>query len=212
MTFRSLVSSALCTFALLTTAAAENLPLDHATAAIAKKYLEAVVKQDWKTAAGMLLPSSLERRRVQMVAAVKNSTTMTEEAAKLSLLGVKDVRDLEKMTPQEAYIADRDAVHKRMKLSDEAIKKKQETMKLNIIGVASEDEGRIVHVLVRTKQDTIVPNNQGANVEVNIEELLLISLAQDKEDKAKWLVVPDMQQPITTPLKTAAPAAAPAAK
>jgi hypothetical protein len=31
-------------------------------------------------------------------------------------------------------------------------------------------------------------------------------MVQDKEDKDKWLVVPDMQTPITTPLN-AAPAA-----
>jgi hypothetical protein len=198
MTFRPLHASIFCALAFLTRASAENLPLDHPTAAKATKYLEAVVKQDWKAAAEMLLPASLERRRVQMIGAVKNSTTMTEEAAKLSLLGVKDVRELEKMTPQEAYVADRDAVHKRMKLTPDAIKKKQDTLKISILGLISEDEGRIVHALVRTKQDT---------TEVNIEELLLISMAQDKDDKAKWLIVPDMQQPITTPLKSAAPAA-----
>lgn len=205
MTFRTLSASVGCALALIAAARAENLPLDHPTAAVATKYLEAVVKQDWKTASVMLLPASLERRRVQMIAAIKNSATMTEEAAKLSLLGVKDVRDLEKMTPQEAYIADRDAVHKRMKLSEEAIKKKQDTLKISILGVISEDEGRIVHVLVRTKQNTLVQDNKGPG-EVSIEELLLISMAQDKEDKNKWLVVPDMQTPITNPVGAAAPA------
>jgi hypothetical protein len=154
----------------------------------------------------MLLPASLDRRRLQMVAAVKNSPTMTEEAAKLSLLGVKDIRDLEKMTPQEAYIADRDAVHKRMKLSEEAVKKKRDTLKISVLGVIAEAEGSIVHVLVRTKQNTLVPDPKGTG-EVTIEELLLISMIQDKDDKKKWLVVPDMQTPITTPVS--APAANP---
>lgn len=197
MTFRHLFTSVGCALALTAAVRAENLPLDHPTAAVAKKYLEAVVQQDWKTASIMLLPASLERRQQQMISAIKNSSTMTEEAAKLSLLGVKDTRELEKMSPQDAYIADRNAVHKRMKLSEEAIKKKQDTLKINVLGVISEDEGRIVHVLVRTKQNTVVQDAKGPG-EVAIEELLLISMAQDKADKNKWLVVPDMQTPVTT--------------
>lgn len=192
MNFRAILASLGLSLVLTLQAPAENLPADHPTSALVTKYLEAVVKQDWKTAADMLLPMSLERRRQQMIAAVQNSQTMTEEAAKLSLLGVKDVKDLEKMTPQEAYIADREAVHKRMKVTPEALKKKQDTLKINILGLVPEEDGKIVHALVRTKQDT---------TDMNIEELLLISLAQDKEDPKKWHIVPDMQQPITTPLK-----------
>ena len=122
------------------------------------------------------------------------------------MLGVKDIRDLEKMTPQEAYIADRDAVHKRMKLTDEAVKRKQETLKITVLGVISEAGGSIVHVLVRTKQNTLVQDGQGPG-EVSIEELLLISMVQDKENKDRWLVVPDMQTPITTPVNAETPAA-----
>lgn len=206
MSFRFFNAIGVCAVALACGVQAENLPLDHPTAAVATKYLEAVVEQDWKAASTMLLPASLERRKTQMVNAVKNSPTMTEEAAKLSLLGVKDIRDLDKMSPQEAYIADREAVHKRMKLSEEALKKKRETLKINVLGVISESEGNIVHVLVRTKQNTIVPDAKGSG-EVSIEELLLISMVQDIEEKGKWLVVPDMQTPITTPLNAAAPAA-----
>jgi hypothetical protein len=204
MTFRPFHAFVGCVLTLAASVRAENLSLDHPTASVAKKYLEAVVKQDWEAASTMLLPASLDRRRLQMIAAVKSSPTMTEEAAKLSLLGVKDIRDLEKMTPQEAYVADRDAVHKRMKLTPEAVKRKQETLKITILGVISEAEGSIVHVLVRTKQNTLVQDGQTG--EVSIEELLLISMVRDKEDKDKWLVVPDMQTPITTPVN-AAPAA-----
>jgi hypothetical protein len=205
MSYRFFLAFVGCVVASTCAVRAENLPLDHATSGIATKYLEAVVQQDWKTASTMLLPASLERRKQQMVTAVKNSPTMTEEAAKLSLLGVKDVRDLEKMSPQEAYIADRDAVHKRMKLSDEAIKRKRETLKITVLGVISEGEGT-VHVLVRTKQNTLVPEAKGPS-EVSIEELLLISMVQDPEDKGKWLVVPDMQTPVTKPVGGAEPAA-----
>lgn len=207
MTVRNFFALVGCALAFTSAARAENLPLDHATSGVATKYLEAVVKQDWKAASLMLLPASLERRRVQMIAAIKNSATMTEEAAKLSILGVKNVGDLEKMTPQDAYVADRDAVHKRMKLSAEAIKKKQDTLKITVLGVIGEEEGKIVHVLVRTKQNTLVQDPTKGPSEVSIEELLLISMTQDKDDKTKWLVVPDMQAPITNPAGAASPAA-----
>ena len=69
---------------------------------------------------------------------------MTEEAAKLNMLGVKDTGELEKMTPQQAYVADREAVHQRMKISAENLKRKQETLKINILGLVSEEAGKIV--------------------------------------------------------------------
>jgi hypothetical protein len=208
MTFRSLFAPVGCVLALTAAIRAENLPVDHPTATVASKYLKAVVQQDWKTASDMLFPPSLERRRLQMVEAIKNSKTLTDEAAMLAVIGLKDIRDLEKMSPQEAYVADRNAVHKRIKLSDEAIKKKQETFKITVLGVISEDEGKVVHVLVRTKQNTIIPEAQPSG-EVTIEELLLISMVQDKDDKTKWLVVPDMQSPRTTPVRAATAAPAP---
>lgn len=197
MNFYALLTTVTCVFAIASSTLAESLPADHPTALIVKQYLEAVVKQDWKTAADMLLPVSLERRRTQMVAAIKNSSTMTEEAAKMNMLGIKDISELEKMSPQQAYVADREAVHERIKITPENLKKKQETLKINILGLVSEESGKIVHAVVRTKQDT---------TEVTIEELLLISLAVDKADTKKWHIVPDMQQAITTPLAGAAAA------
>jgi hypothetical protein len=192
MNFRHLIATTSVALALIASAPAENLALDHPTAATVKKYLEAVVKQDWTTASGLLLPDSLERRKQQMILAVKNSATMTEEASKLSMLGMKDITDLQKMSPQDAYVADRKAVHERMKITPETLKKKQETLVINILGIISEQEGKVAHAIVRTKQDT---------TEASIEELLIISMSQDKDNAKKWLVVPDMQQPITTPLK-----------
>lgn len=191
MNLRALFVSTALAFLAAIPIQAETVPADHPSVKVVNEYLEAVVKQDWKVASSMLLPVSLERRKNQMIASVKNSTTMTEEAAKLNMLGVKDIAELQKMSPQDAYVADRAAVHSRMKVSPDTLKKKQESLKINILGLVSEEEGKIVHALVRTKQDTM---------DLSIEELLLISLTQDRTDMKKWHVVPDMQQPITTPL------------
>ena len=134
-----------------------------------------------------------------MVENIKNSRTMTEEQTKLKLLGAKDVRDIEKMTPQAAYIADRKAVHQmdeRMKITPEVIKRKVETLNINILALVPEEEGKIIHAVVRTRQETL---------DASIEELLLISVVQDKTDAKKWYVAPDMQVPLTTPLKKEEP-------
>ncbi|TLD68493.1 hypothetical protein FEM03_22590 [Phragmitibacter flavus] len=179
-----------------------TLKADHPTAAVVNKYLVAIVEQDWTTAAGMIFPVSLESRQQKMSQALKSSPTMTEEAARLKLLGLKEISELEKLTPQEAYVADRKAVYSRMPIAPDVIKKKKESLKINILGLIPENDGKIVHAIVRTNQET---NDTG------ISELLLISMIQDKTNTAKWFINPDMQQPIATPIGGAAPAPAPAA-
>jgi hypothetical protein len=204
MTFRPSLLAATLALATAALARADSLPADHPTAAFVKSYLQSIVKQDWEGAASMLLTSSLERKKTQIIDNIKNSRTMTEEEAKLKLLRVKDVRDIEKMSPQAAYIADRKAVHdldERMKITPEVLKRKEETLRINILGLVPEEDGKIVHAVVRTHQETL---------DASIEELLLISVVQDREDPKKWFVAPDMQVPITTALKqAAAPAAIP---
>lgn len=180
---------------------AENVGLDHPGAEVVKKYLAAVVAQDWKTAVTMLLPTSLERKQKETIAIVRMAPTMTEENQMLEKLGAKEIGDLEKMSAQEFYIADRMAVHQKMNISAEVRKKKQDTLRINVLSLGSEDENRVLHAVVRTSQET---------TDAKIEELFLISLVQDKEDKNKWLIVPDMMRPITTPLKDAAAAGTPA--
>ena len=174
-------------------ASGENLPLDHAGVTLVKDYLAAVVSQDWKTASKMLLPTSLERKQRETISIIKTAPTMTEENEMLQKLGAKDISELEKMSPQEFYAADRRAVHDKMNISPDIKKKKQETLKINVISLGGEDENRVIHAVVRTSQETL---------ESKIEELFLISMVQDKDNSKAWLIVPDMMRPITTPLKT----------
>ena len=183
---------------------AENVALDHPSTEVVKKYLGAVVAQDWKTAATMLLPTSLERKQKETIAIVKMAPTMTEEKQMLEKLGARDIGELEQMSAQDFYIADRVAVHQKMNISLAVRKKKEETLKINVVSLGGEDENRVLHAVVRTSQET---------TDAKIEELFLISMVQDKEDSKKWYIVPDMMRPITTPLGdssgTGAPAEAP---
>lgn len=184
-------------------ARADNVPIDHPSTEVVKKYLGAVVSQDWKTAATMLLPTSLERKQKETIAIVKMAPTMTEENMMLEKLGAKAIGDLEKMSAIEFYIADRMAVHQKMKISPEVRKKKEDTLAIKVLSLGGEDDNKVLHAVVRTSQET---------VDAKIEELFLISMVQDKEDAKKWFIVPDMMRPITTPLKKDDDAPAPAAE
>lgn len=193
MKFRAAALSLLAASSLALNSRAENIPLDHPAVEIVKKYLTAVVDQDWKAAAGMLLPTSLDRKQKETISIIKMAPTMTDESQMLERLGAKDVRELETMSPQDFYVADRAAVHRKMNVSPEVKKRKKETLKIDVIGLAGEDENRVLHAVVRTSQESL---------ETKIEELFLISLVQDKTDPKKWVVVPDMMRPLTTSLKT----------
>jgi len=181
------------------TARAEQLSLEHPCAALVKKYLTAVVMQDWKTASNMLVPDSLARRQRETVQIIKSAPTMNDEETMLAGYSVKGVGELEKMTPQEFYQKDREAWHKKLKLSPEATKRKQETLKVSVLGLVSEKDKGYVHATVRTSQETLTDK---------IEELFLISFVPDPADPKGWLISPEMKdRPVITPLDGAAPKA-----
>ncbi|HBJ84354.1 MAG: hypothetical protein Q8M07_09015 [Prosthecobacter sp.] len=181
------------------TVQAEPLPLDHPCAALVKKYLTAVVMQDWKTAAALLVPASLERRQRETVQIIKSAPTMTDEETMLAGYNVKGVRDLEGMTPQEFYQADREAWHKKLKLTPEATKRKQETLKITVLGLVQEKDKGYVHATVRTSQETLTDK---------IEELFLISFVPDPINPKSYLISPEMKdRPVITPLDGSAPKA-----
>ncbi len=185
-----LFSSVLIAAALLALpqqASAENLPSDHPTAALVKEYLTAVVNQDWEKAGSMLSVPSLEKKLQETVSVIKMAPTLTEEAAMLAKLGVKDLAELEKMSPRAFYAAERAAVHARMSIDPAVLARKKETLQINILGLAGEDGDRIVHAVVRTSQETM---------KEKIQELFLISLQKEESAEKKWLIVPDMMRPL----------------
>jgi hypothetical protein len=170
---------------------AENLPMNHPTAELVKTYLTAVVNQDWEKAGSMLALPSLQKKLQETVSIIQMAPTMTEEAAMLAKLGVKDLAELQKMSPTAFYAAERAAVHQRIGADPAVMAKKKETLKINIIGLAGEEGDRIVHAVVRTSQETL---------KEKIQELFLISLEKDAEDGKKWLIVPDMMRPVAEKL------------
>lgn len=185
---------------------AENLPSTHPTVELVKKYFELVVDQDWKTAAKMIRPASIERKKRETLAIIKSAPTMSEEAAMLGKLGAKDIKSLESMTAEEFYVADRQSFHNPARNEDEKERQKKvqdqkkSSLKIDVLGVIGEQGGKVAHLAVRTSQDVI---------DQRINELFFISFIQDETDATKWLIAPDMQRPLTEPLGgSAAPAPA----
>jgi hypothetical protein len=173
------------------------LPADHPCADLVKKYLTCVVNQDWKTAAALLQPASLERKQKETIAIIKTAPTMTEEQQMLERFGVAEIRELEKLSPQEFYIMDREAWHKRINAAADVTKRKQETLKIDVLGLVEEKDKGYVHATVRTSQETLTDR---------IEELFLISFIKQDD---KWLISPEMKdRPIITPLDGSAEKAA----
>jgi hypothetical protein len=166
-----------------------------------KAYFEHVVEQDWKGAALMIAPDSIERKRRDTLERLKRAPTMSDEAAVLKQFGVKNVRDIETMSAVDFFVADRKYFHNPASTTPEIIKQKKDSLKVDVLGVVGEAEDTIAHLVVRTSQEV---------VDQRIIELVFISFVQDEKDKAKWLISPDMQRPTTVPLKPeteAAPAA-----
>ncbi len=183
---------ALSLFSLIGSALGAPLPADHPCAELVKKYLVCVVEQDWKTAASLLLPSSLDRKQKETISVIKTAPTMTEESQMLERFGVKDIRDLEKLSPQEFYILDREAWHKRINAAPEVTKRKQQTLKIDVLGLVEEKDKGYVHATVRTSQETLTDR---------IEELFLISFVKEGD---KWVIWPEMKdRPIITPIEEA---------
>ncbi len=195
-----------CTAVLAPIAAAESTTKDHPTVALVNEYFRHVVDEDWKAAAAMLNPASLERKKRKAVELVRRAPTMSAEAEVLAQLGAKDVRELENMTNEEFYAAERSGVSKRDTKGDTIRKQKQDSLKVTVLGIILEQKDTIAHLAVRTSQDVL---------EKRIDELIFISFAQDQADKKKWYIVPDMQLPVTSPIPVpteAAPASKPEPK
>lgn len=180
-------------------AGAENLPLTHPTVDLVKKYFQFVVEQKWQEAAKMIRPSSIERKKRETLAIIKSAPTMSEEAAMLAKLGVKDLRELEKMSVEEFYVADRQSFHNLARNNEEILKQKKESLKVEVLGVVGEKEGTVAHLAVRTSQEV---------QDQRINELFFISFTQDETDKTKWQIAPDMQRPVTEAIASKEGAAA----
>lgn len=166
--------------------------MTHPTVALVNQYFRHVVNEDWKAAAAMLKPASIERKKRRMIEIIKRTRTISEETELLARLGVKDIRDVEAMSVEDFYAAERRGLSERTDETTEAIRKqKQESLKVTVLGIIGENKDTIAHLAVRTSQQVL---------DQQIDELIFLSFEQDAADSKKWYIVPDMQLPVNTPI------------
>jgi hypothetical protein len=176
---------------------AENLPIDHPSVAAVKSYLGYITEHNWKEASKMMKPASVEKKRAEIIATLKNAPTMSDEEALLAKFGVKNVKELEAMPLEEFYAAERNVLHGRgREITPELIKKKRDSLKITVLGVAGENDRKSTHVVLRTYQEVSSKDNQ----DIALDELIFISTSNEN---GKWLIVPDSQRPNVTTLKSA---------
>jgi hypothetical protein len=178
---------------------AENLAADHPCVDVVKSYLGFVTEQSWKEAAKLVKPAAIERKRAEAIQSLKNAPTMSDEAAVLKQFGVGNVTELEKLPLVDFFAADRTIFHARgRELTSEVLKKKRESLKINVLGVVGEEGGKAVHLVLRTYQEV---------EDVALDELIFISAVNED---GKWVIAPDSMRPSVKSLKGgAAPAVAP---
>lgn len=191
--FRRHIACILATLGLFTAQLTGTaLPMSHPTVELVNQYFRHVVNEDWKAAATMLKPASIERKKRRMIEIIKRTRTISEETEMLARLGVKDIREVEAMTVEDFYAAERRGLTARNDETTEAIRKqKQASLKVTVLGVIGENKDTVAHLAVRTSQQVL---------DQQIDELIFLSFEQDPTDKKKWYIVPDMQLPVNTPL------------
>jgi hypothetical protein len=179
---------------------AENLPADHPAAEVVKSYLGFVTEQNWLEAAKLVKPAAIERKRAEAIATLKNAPTMSDEEAVLNKFGVKSIKELESLDLVKFFAADRTIFHSRAKeYTADVLKKKRESLKINVLGVVGEEGGKAAHLVLRTYQEVD---------DLALDELIFISAVNED---GKWVIAPDSMRPAVKSLKGgAAPATAPA--
>ncbi len=175
---------------------AENLPANHPAVDVAQKYMHLVAEQNWAEAVKLVRPASIERKKRETIAIIKAAPTMTQESAMLARLGVKSLKELEDLSVEQFYIHDRVSFYDNS-ITPEVLKEKRESLKITILGVVGEGDGKTVHVVVRTSQVVM---------KQRLSELFFLSFVQDEKDTTKWLMTPDVQRPITESIDDAKPA------
>jgi hypothetical protein len=162
----------------------------HPAAKLIDSYLRALVANDWATAAKLTDAETLNERLDSFKKTLEGAPTMSDEAALLKRVGVADLAEAQKLTPEKFFVLERTAVHDSLKIDPEIIKKKTESLKYSILTLV-EDEG-LVYALVKAHQETGTES---------IDEILYMTIRKDADGNYKF--APSLQRPKVTKTGTA---------
>lgn len=178
----------------LTAQAQEQSPKainQHPATIVTFEYLRNAMGQDWRKAAALLDPASLESLKTRYIVRIKASATIDDEIALVRRLDCNNLREVEKLNASEFYIRYHEGIQKRFSIDQEKLKKILDSLAVKLLSLAEETVGskEYCHILVRTRH---------SNGDKQISALDLVSLL--KVD-GKWKVTTNAQEPVVKNLK-----------
>lgn len=159
----------------------------HPATKVAEDYLRAIQTHEWAAAAAMVETKSLENLKRFQKEYLRRAPTLPEEEALLEILGLKQISDIDALTPKEVYIRRGEAKTKQLKEPKKHIAEMKSTVVVKTLGVA-EDGADAVHVMIR---------KEFMAAERAFSELAFVSLV--KEGKS-WKISLDAQEPKVVPI------------
>ncbi|MFP6874721.1 MAG: hypothetical protein VCA55_14560 [Verrucomicrobiales bacterium] len=178
----------------LTAQAQEQSPKainQHPATIVTFEYLRNAMGQDWRKAAALLDPASLESLKTRYIVRIKASATIDDEITLVRRLDCNNLREVEKLNASEFYIRYHEGIQKRFSINQEKLKKILDSLAVKLLSLAEETVGskEYCHILVRTRH---------SNGDKQISALDLVSLL--KVD-GKWKVTTNAQEPVVKNLK-----------
>lgn len=163
----------------------------HPATIVTFEYLRNAMGQDWRKAAALIEPASLESLKVRYIVRIKASATIDDEIALVRRLDCNNLREVEKLNASEFYIRYHEGIQKRFTIDQEKLKKILDSLAVKLLSLAEEtvSSKEYCHVLVRTRH---------SNGDKQISALDLVSLL--KVD-GKWKVTTNAQEPVVKNLK-----------
>jgi len=161
---------------------------DHPATKTVIKYLNRALARDWDAITSLIEPASLTGVHKSFVNRIKNAPTIDDEYSMVRALGKTKLKEVEAMKSGDFYAAYHRSLQKRYQLTGDKIKAISESIKLNILSVATEGDN-LAHVLVRTQHE------DGKH---QIQNLELLSLVKHGD---QWLVSLEQHRPVVTPLE-----------
>ncbi|MFT4638169.1 MAG: hypothetical protein ACI8T1_001487 [Verrucomicrobiales bacterium] len=149
---------------------------------IAEKYVRAIHLHQWEIAAGMVATESLERLKWFQRAHLYQAPTIQAEQELLQLLRIKDVSDIDQLSPREVFIRRGQAQTSRLPNPNDYLKEIGKNVVLESLGAVPEDG--TVHLIIRKE---FVAKGKVYS------ELAFISVIKENGD---WKISLDAQEPV----------------
>jgi len=163
---------------------------EHPATQVTFGYLRNAMGQDWKKAAALIEPASLESLKERYINRIKASSTIDEEIAHVRRLDCANLKEVEGLAALDFYVRYHQGVQKRFDVDQAKLNEILATLEVKLMSLAEEnvDGSKLTHILVRTRHN---------NGDRQISALDLVSLILVD---SSWKVTLNAQDPLVKQL------------